>query len=718
MKTNLRHLSSALLFAAVPLAAVSCKKEDAAAPAASPGSSAASAAAAPASAAPVDASAWGFAAKLPRNTEGFLAFFNTASLVEGLLGSNWFGKIKSHPMFGPQVQQALSQMESDPQAKEVLGLVKEIAGKEIVLSLGEGTVSSFSKLKAVIAPVLQHAFKAAADGRLESQEVAPGVFTEMSFYDYILVNSTPEQKATMLNALADTDLPPLQVAVKAGAAREKIDAFFKQALSSLPSEVEKVLERGTFKVDGQEFQSLTFKIANIPATPESIELEMKGFASLLGSEEKAKALQEKVKAKTFAAAWGWSGDYLVLALGKDLSQVKLASGAESVLAKPEVSKHAGAWQAKKPFVFGHLSQSAVQALNGGSLLGLLADAVESSAGNTLVPVAPIAAGLRKLEKRATELWPNDADSLTTAAWWDGGVQAETFGGPKPRAFDSSKPLTFTAFSSASTFLSLVSRINEAERDKAFTFIEETCATLLEIWRKELKPGLPQEMAAQVGMGEAIGLPLVQGLWKGVQDFRSSLGAESALLVNLDGTMPPLPNVPEELKSLKIPRVLFASELKDRTMLATAWKGVGDFIGSVISLSNAPIKATPLEKKDGDLTVWGWELPIDLGDTWPHTGVAGDRWYFGTSVSLTKETSAKTATASGSPAGAAVRVNFAVLWDSVTTIMAAAPNAGPQEKEIAQSMIELVRAISELNVITSEDAGSAHTKVHLRISDQK
>jgi hypothetical protein len=51
-------------------------------------------------------------------------------------------------------------------------------------------------------------------------------------------------------------------------------------------------------------------------------------------------------------------------------------------------------------------------------------------------------------------------------------------------------------------------------------------------------------------------------------------------------------------------------------------------------------------------------------------------------------------------------------------MAAAPNAGPQEKEIAQSMIELVRAISELNVITSEDAGSAHTKVHLRISDQK
>lgn len=721
MKSYTRHLTAALLLTATPFGVVSCKKEAVAkAPAASSPEQSQSADAAPAEASVAGTPAWGFAARLPKNTEGFMAFYNTATLVEGLLKSKWFTKLKANKNFGEQIERAIAGLESDPKAADLLALLKEVTGKEIVLAFGEGTIQNFSHLPAVLAPVIRQAAKGAAEGTLGAQEVpaSPGTFSQQSLWDLIMENESAEAKAAMYDAALSMDLPPLLAAVKAGGARKKLDEMFSNAVAGMNPALSKVVERGSYTEAGAEFQTLTFKIANIPVKPEIAAAEEREFTEIFGSVEKAKAFLARAKAKTFEVSWGWVGDYLVLSLGKDHSHVKLANGVDGVMGIPEVASLAAAWQAKKPFAFGYLSQSTSRALSGGSIFSVLASLLEASASATSIPVKPVAADLHKLAARSLEIWPNDADALTIAAWWEGGVQAECFGGAKPRAFDHRKPLTLTGLTGPATVFATASRVNEAERDKTFAFVEESCATLWESYRKNIKPSLPKEMAAQTGVAEAFGLPMVKALWQAVQDFRGALGAESIMMVNLDGAMPQLPEVPEKLKSAKIPRLLFASELKDAAKLSASWKGLGDLIASVISLSKAPVSPQPVEKKDGDLTSWGWTLPMDLGDVWPHAAVGGNRWYFGTSPTLTKTASTTMPAASGPAAGAMVRVNFSALWGYIAPLLPLSPTNTPDTLEAANGVLELLGSISELTATTGESGGTAHGRLHLRISDAR
>ena len=219
------------------------------------------------------------------------------------------------------------------------------------------------------------------------------------------------------------------------------------------------------------------------------------------------------------------------------------------------------------------------------------------------------------------------------------------------------------------------------------------------------------------MAAGMGVGMIQAVWKNFQQFRASLGGESAVLVNLDGTMPPLPNVPAELKDAKFPRVVVVSDLKDRAKLAESWKGIGGTIGLALSLAKMPA-TDPVEMKDGDLTTWGYKLPMDTGDLWPHTGVSGTRWLFGTSPSFTKTIAAKAAAAVGPPSGAHVYINFAALWTMAEDFFGRMPAERAQEKEMITSVLPFLRSLSELDARCGEDKGAAHHHLFLHITDLK
>lgn len=716
MKPHLRHLVAALLLGTLPFTAISCKDEPKPAPAGS--SSTDGSSSAPAGTAELSASAYGFAARLPAVTEGFLAMYRAGDMVESFLGSKWFRKLTSHPAVAQQWEGVKAGIASNPQA---LAMLKEIAGKEAVFVLGEGFTDNAGKLASAVIPIIRSA--AMSGMQAGAKRVAEGADNPPAggpAFGEILSSMPAEQRARMFEALAEADIPPLLVAVKAGGVKEKIDGFLQQALGSLPPEAEKVLEKAAFGVSGNKFQSLIFKVSKLPV-PSDVEAPgLQGLVAMLGSKEKAQQFLDKFKTKTIELSWGWVDDYLVLSLGKDHSHLKLSSPADSVLSRPEVAARAAAWQAKQPLVLSYLSKETNQALANafGGIGETLVSLAEMGAKQSPFPLDGIIADLKKLAARAKEFRPGDITASVATAWWEGGLHIESFGGPKPRALDSSKPLTGSSLAGPATVLLYESRINEAESDKTFAFIEEAAGVLFESYQKNIKPSIPQEQATGLVVAEGFAVGILKDLWKNFQQFRAAIGAESAVVVNLDGTMPPLPNVPEELKSMKFPRVVMVTDLKDPAKLSEAWKGIGTAINGIITFSGAPVKAAPVEKKEADLTIWGYELPMDLGDLWPHFGVAGQKWYAGTSPALTKEAAAKAPAPAGPASGMHLRVNFTALWNTIGSFMAIAPGSGPQEKQMVTDMLSLMGSVSELDIRTGEDKGDAHHKVLLRVSDAK
>ena len=718
MKIRARLCSAAVLIGAVSFTAVSCKKEESAptkgsAPAGVP-------AASESGDATVSESTGGFAARLPKSTEGFASFYRLNELWDGFANSNFVKRLMNHPVLSRELDldSLKAEWDRNPQMQEAVALAKEIAGKEVIVAIPEGFTGNAVRLAKALGPVLSSAF---TSGMQRSVKAAAGqaAVADKPRFDDLIASQSPAQLQAMLTDLTDSDVPPLLIAAKAGGAREKLDGLVKQALDSMPPDAQQVFEKTTFKADGKyEFQSVLLLVSKAMPPPE-VEKMKAEFSSMTGDPVKGAALAEKVLAKTIELSWGWVDDYFVFAIGKDHSHVKLASAADSVLHVPEVSSRAAAWQAKKPLSLGYVSQKTARALTEvfGGMTDTLISLVELGAGQSPIPLDGIIADLRNISTRAKTVWPNDASAMVAASWWDAGLHSEYFGGPKVRAFDSSKPLTYGSLAGPATVFLSESRVNEAESNKVFAFFEEACATIYASYQKNIKPGLPAEMQGNIGMGEAIGIPMIKGLWKSVQDFRTSLGSESAVLVNLDGAMPDLPQVPAELKGAKIPRLLVVSDLKDRTKLSESWQGVGSVISSVIALSKAPMKAEPTEKKTGEMTSWGWELPMDTGDFWPHTAVSGTRWYLGTSPAFTSETAAKSPAPSGPACGAHARINFNAVWDYAASIVPLTPNL-PEQKKNMSDILDLCRVLGELEVRTGDDNGEAHSTVFLDIRDLK
>jgi len=124
---------------------------------------------------------------------------------------------------------------------------------------------------------------------------------------------------------------------------------------------------------------------------------------------------------------------------------------------------------------------------------------------------------------------------------------------------------------------------------------------------------------------------------------------------------------------------------------------------------------PVSKKDGNVEMFGFELPMNLGDVWPHTAVTPTQWFLSTSPSLTKELAGKTPVAAGPACGSHCRVNFPALWDFAAHWLTIIP-IGPNETEKADFALTLARSLGSLDFVSGEQSGQAHDTMHWTIKD--
>jgi hypothetical protein len=593
--------------------------------------------------------------------------------------------------------------EQDPKLRKFGTMAAKMLGSEVMIATPAGFTDSVAGIIKQV-PMLQAAFFSARISR-------PGEHQGL-----------PPQMLPVVEAVSDLNVPPVIIAMKAGAVREDLDGLIKAGMSHMPPEVTSKLDTGTFDAGGYTFNSLGVKVSKVAPEREQ-ETMRKELIQVTGSEEKGSALAKKLLAKTVEISWGWVDDYFVVSIGPDHSHLKFVSAADSVLTNADLAQRAAQFAEKKPFAFSYTSQKSLKKMNETGVIDMLI-ALAGAAKNAGAPVKldGVISELKALDAKGDAIWPNDPDASVGAMWWDGGLHIESYGGNKPRSYDNSKPLTLASLASDKTLLMMAGRANGPYRDKVFGWLEELAASVWGIYQKEVKTLMPDDVRQGAAMGEMVALPMVKELWKSLQSFRGAMGDESALFLNLDGAMPEIPqaNIPPDIASKgKIPRLAWMNELKDRKKLTESWSGLKTIISSVAAIaasqSGMNIPTEPTEKTEGTLEMYGYKLPVDTGDVWPHTAVTPSHWFFSTSPSFTKELAGKTPAPSGPACGSHINLNFSALWNFASDWMKLLP-MGPREEEKSGFVLSLLRSLRGIEVVLGEESGQAHDKVHVSIKD--
>jgi hypothetical protein len=666
--------------------------------------------------------AYGFVARLPKDVEGFGASYRLHDLWTGLANSKWAATLLDLPPIkaNPDITKVREQWNSE-QGQQAREMLQAFFGNELTVAMPAGFTAKLGPwvelFSAYQQTILQAYFMVGMSGG------AP----DPSKMQQIIKDAAPE----FIPILARCELPPFFIAFKAAQVRPMVDGMLKQFTQMIGTELPPAFEPGQFKVsDKYEFQSISVNAKKLVAQFQEVKLELQ-LKELLGDEAKAKEALDALVGKRVEVAWGWVDDYLVVAFGSDHNHVKLAaSEADSALTIPDVAKRGSQFAGQKLHGLSYVGKGMFEALQGKISFAEQFKTFAEELQGILKPeqIEAMVADARRLEAKAQTLFANTFDPAVQVDLWDGGLRSEIFGGARNKALDCSKPLTFAGLAGASTLLLADGRANGAYTKATADFVEDVAATLWSWYEKYGRTMVPESERQGAAMIEATAKPMLVDFWRSSRKLGQGLGDESALVVDLAGPMPKLPDVPPFLAEAKVPRIAWISELKDRAAISEAWKGYSSLIKQIAALADqAQAIPEPQMKQEGTAEIHFVPLPMPTDDFLPHVAITKDRWMLSTAPSFTKEIIGKAVAPAGNPLGSHWNLNFTALWDYADgwlklmdkngADVLGPGNAQYQEaRPLLDVALKLGRSVQGFEWHVHEESGLSRNSVRLKLQD--
>ena len=665
--------------------------------------------------------AYGFAAVLPKDVEGFSESYRLHDLWVKLSESNWAKTLVNLPALKaePQFQEMRKQWDS-PQVAKGKEVFESIFGVEFASANCAGFTEKFMPWMELIT-------------EMQGLQFQRGIMTAMS-------GGQPPDSAKMFReaapelipALVKCDVPPVLIAFKAVKSKADIDLGFGMAVAQFGAKLPPGVEIGKFKVaDKYDFQNVTVDAAKL-LEPMG-EMIRAHLAELLGDEGKAKQAVETLKKKHIEIAWGWVGDYLIISLGTDHSHVKFAgSPADSALAIPAVARRASEFAARKPLGIAYAGTAMLEKLHGKLEFADAFKKISDELSTLLKPehIAAMQADVRKFEGKVQVLHAAKFDPMVSVSYWEGGIRAESFGGAQTTALDSAKPLAFASLLSPAAFVFANSRSNPANDGKVADVIEDGTGMLWGWYEKYGRTMVPENERQGAQMAEMMALPMIKDLWAAGRKLSKALGNETAFIFDLNGNMPKIPNIPPNFAGGKVPRIAWVAEMKDRAGVSDAWTGFSKVIKQVATFAPGGVP-DPVMKKEGDAEMHFVEMPIPTDDLLPHVAISKDRWIISTAPSLTKEIVSKSPAAGGSPLGGELRMQVPAICDLAEAwlkVMDKDPatffHSSTDQKQYAElrptfgELIKLGRSIRSLELRMFSEEGTSRNSMLLKLEDVK
>ncbi|MBN8457596.1 MAG: hypothetical protein J0M04_07155 [Verrucomicrobia bacterium] len=498
---------------------------------------------------------------------------------------------------------------------------------------------------------------------------------------------------------------------------QSIDMFGNEGEVSEPITIEK----SGAKLTG--FKLLGSKIV------EELKNEREEMDNMLGTENADKLLAAIAK-KTLVVASGKLGEYVVIFVGTSEEDFGLTEDPAKSLAAGKELAFADAYADKDLAALIYGNQSAAKALFG-SAAGLanyangIRDGLSGSEG--LGETRDLEAMLQMVAERETALRKlGGADALGVVAFFDQGLRVESFGGYDPGALDWKTPCRLSHLGDSPDVAVFLNATADAAYDeKALAYYEALVETAYSAATKfselPVEDGDVKQFKETLDMFNTNFRTEALALWDAIRgDLGAGLGQESALVVDLKGSMPTFPGVPQTvIDKAKFPRATVVVPVADRAKLSASWTKINDsctkLLGKISEMAGEDIPMQkPISSEKNGYTTWFMSLPFQTNDFIPSVTV-GDKWFAAsTSKDRALELLGQAEKAADGRTGLYLKVDFKAFQAcAADTLKLLDENA----KEIFgdnESMLEQVTATKEmrdklLDAMTELDSLTVHSR---------
>jgi hypothetical protein len=662
---------------------------------------------------------YGFAARTPQDADGLVEFYH--------LGQAWKDFQKSPSMVAlftnPLVQHAIAQFTG--------GLAMS----------GSGSWKSFSsnpdavKWRAIAADALGHEFsvtfsKGSADRLIAWRELSD----ELRFQQFLAglktgmagkagAVSTPDQFGSLLPGLATNlkalDLPPIVFSFKMGAQRTALELELKRAEAQLPANVDK----SDLQISGSAFRSLIFAADKL--IPPAQQAQLKQKLQQTTDPKTAEELNAWILSRRAEVVYGFVDDYWIVAIGPDHEHLKFAASiTDSVLTAPEMAERCKEFSSQPllslSWASSRMTAASVQRIQ-------IAPWVERARGElaqamSQTDLQKLQADAQRIDAKALRFLPHDFSPLASFAYRKDGVRVETFGGVKPVGVPPTKPLQFSGVPSGSTLLWMDQQMDPAISQACFDWLEDIVSTAYDYAQRDVLPKLPDQQKPAVGLVINLAVPKIVELYHITKDqFVKSLGSEKAFALDLNGALPPVPQIPTPIQqSGKMPRAAYLSSIEDRALLGKSWSSYFKFaqdLALMVPMAPAQFRQglpQPNGKTSGAITTYWYPLPMDTGDLLPNVSLWKDKVFIASTSPLFSEEIGKSL-----EKGAAdqeintldLRLQLSALWDfgdKWITVAAQNPDLffgsdAAKRDQFLQSKSDLARLVHSLRAFGGVEA---------------
>jgi hypothetical protein len=495
--------------------------------------------------------------------------------------------------------------------------------------------------------------------------------------------------ADFVKALAEFDVPAYYQGAKASSDEERI--VIREDMENILTMMRMMqvgVEDLTFERNGAQFDACKFdgeKLLDELKKQAQGDDPLNQLSQFMGIARKdIRELRKALKETKFVAAVGEIDDYVVLFVGDSVDDFVLVDDVNDSFCASDKISFIDEHLDDEMFAFGFYdaatsmsySSSAFEKVSYqllGSLFKGLSDqlAVSESLGDT----QDIEVMLDSLSQKGKELagmyqW-TDAGYV---AYFEEGIKFEAYGGSNMPSLDLGVAHTLAPMAAGEgTFLFMNWVSNEQYSGALMQFID-TLGEVTYMGAKHVLPlldksGLDEISDVHAGfkMFDDMFREDILEIWKALRtDMAEGLGAETAMVIDMNGTFPKVPIPQPILDEGKIPRIAYVSTVDDREKLQQSWARLNQSLESLlkkageIAGNEIPMQVPMSSEKDG-LKTWFVPVPFQNDDFVPSISVSDDLFFASSSKNYSENLSALSAQSNGEARkGAWIDIDIQVL----------------------------------------------------------
>ena len=696
----------------------------------------------------------GFAQYLPANVSAYSAVINGSSVIDRMWKTPVGAVIKER-----LEEEGVSFDDlSDPQAQMsgILQLGAAQYGEDYFVAYGESApkvskeVIEFSdRVSYYAGRVSVYAGNAAVAGKMaEAMNDPKKVFAKP-------LKGLP---ADFIDMFREVDMPSYYQGVKVSG--EDSRALVRDQLEAVPNFFSMIevgveplaVERGGAQFEGYKFsgKKMQEELAEgqggmRPMMAPSLQFGM--------SQQEIDEFIKLIEAKTIVALVGEVHGYVVLFMGSSEDDFVLVDDVEDSLCASDKIKFTDDYLDNDLFTYGFsdggmgYDLSAIEKICyklGGSFAKGLSDqlAESDSLGNT----QEIEVILDNIDKQARGLAAmfKEADA-GYVAYLEDGIKVEMQGGSNMPQYDMQSAHTLAPISQGEGQVLFANWATDPQYNEGLMTLIDRFVEVSYLMSKQVLPLLASRAAADEGNADFIqynaSLQMFDQMfskdlldvWQALRtNMAEGLGAETALVIDVNGSLPKVPMLPKAIiEGGKMPRVAYVSTVDDREKLQASWTRLNTALESLLKKASEmtgaeiPMQVPMSSEKDG-LKTWFVPIPFQNDDFVPSVSVSDDLFFATTSKRFAEGLSSLAAKGGGeSRQGVWLDVDMKVLhsyaeqWLKLIEENAAEFMSDVEledfnaNKEMIETTLSALGMMDSLTYHMRQEDGVTRTSMHLK-----